>query len=70
MENLRKLLLDLGQDAQLASEYEKAPDDVIARYKIDAEAAKALRSINLEKLRELSGLETLRTTHSSVQAYE
>jgi len=70
VENLKKLLLDLGQDAELTSEYEKNPDDVIARYKLDDEAAKALKSVDLDKLRELSGLEDLRTTHSTVQSYE
>lgn len=69
MENLRKLLFDLGADAELARSFEQNPDEVLVEYSIDGAAAKAIKSADLEALRKLSGLDELHLTNTTIKAY-
>lgn len=70
MDNLKKLLLDLGQDAALERAYENDPDAVIAKYGLDDAAAAALKAGDLDTLRKLSGLDELHLTNSTIKAYQ
>ncbi len=69
MDNLTKLLVDLGGDAELEGRYRSDPDAVIAEYGLSDEAAAALKKGDLDALRKLSGLNELRMTNSTVKAY-
>lgn len=69
MDNLKKLLFELGADAELAKAFEQDPDAVLETYSIDDEAAQAIRSGDLEALRKLSGIEELHLTNSTIKAY-
>ena len=69
MDNLTKLLVDLGRDAELEARYRSDRDDVIAEYGLSDEAAEALKKGDLDALRKLSGLDELRLTNSTVKAY-
>lgn len=69
MDNLTKLLVDLGGDAGLEARYRNDPDAVLAEYELSDEAAAAMKKGDLEALRKLSGLDELRLTNSTVKAY-
>lgn len=69
MENLKKLLQDLGQDAELEKAFEKDPDAVIGQYKLSDDAAAALKRGDVDAVRELSGLDDVHMINSTIKAY-
>jgi len=70
MSNLKQLLKDLGQDAELQRAFEKDPEAVMARYELSEEARQALRENDADRLRELSGTRNLSLTNSTVSSYD
>ena len=69
MENLKKLMFDLGQDAELEKRYGSERDAVIAEYKLSDEAAAALKNEDLDAIRKLSGLTDVHLINSTIKAY-
>lgn len=69
MSELVRLLKDLGQDAELAEAYAKDPDVVLKQYDLSDDEIKALKSGDLDKIREVSGLDDLHMTNSTVKCY-
>lgn len=69
MSGLRQLLIDLGQDAQLQQRYEENPEGVMKEYGLNAEEIQAMRDKDVEKLKELSGLDSLKS-NGIVQAHD
>lgn len=68
MSELVRLLRDLGQDARLAESYEKDPDAVLKQYDLSDDEIKALKSGDLDKIREVSGLDEMHITKSTVRS--
>ena len=68
MSELVRLLKDLGQDAKLAEAYEKDPDAVLKKYDLSDDEIKALKSGDLDKIREVSGLDEVHVTKSTVRS--
>ena len=68
MSELVRLLRDLGQDARLAESYEKDPDAVLKQYDLSDDEIKALKSGDLDKIREVSGLDEVHVTKSTVRS--
>jgi len=69
MSELVRLLKDLGQDAKLAEAYENDPDAVLTKYDLSDHETKALKTGDLDKLREASGLENVHLTKSTVKSH-
>lgn len=69
MSNIVTLLKQLGEDAQLAERFQTDPDAVAAEFGLNEEETAALKSGDLDTVRELSGLDKLEVTHSTVKAY-
>ena len=67
MSELVRLLRDLGQNAELAQAYENDPDAVLEQYDLTDAEIEALKSGDLDKLRELSGLDDMHITKSTVK---
>ena len=67
MSGLKKLLIDLGKDAALAEAYEQNPKQVMGRYKLGDEEMDAMLKKDVETLKRLSGLNTLKS-NGHVQA--
>lgn len=68
MSELVRLLKDLGQDARLAEAYEKDPDAVLKQYDLSDAEVEALKSGDLDKIREVSGLDEVHVTKSTVRS--
>jgi len=68
MSQLKKLLVDLGQDAELAARYEKDPEQVMGEYGLTGEEMSAMLDRDLDKLKKLSGLDNLKS-NGNVQAH-
>ena len=68
MSELVRLLKDLGQDAKLAEAYEKDPDAVLKQYDLSDAEVEALKSGDLDKIREVSGLDEVHVTKSTVRS--
>jgi len=69
MSGLRQLLIDLGKDADLQQRYEADPEGVMKEYKLSSEEVKAMLAKDVEKLKELSGLDSLKS-NGNVQAHD
>lgn len=69
MSDLVRLLKDLGQDAKLAEAYEKDPDAVLEKYDLSKEEIEALKTGDLDKLRNTTGLDELHLTNSTVKSH-
>jgi hypothetical protein len=70
MEALKQLLKDLGSDAELAAEYEKDPDGVMAKRDIPDEAREAMKRKDLDAVRRLSGLREVHLSNSTIQSHD
>jgi hypothetical protein len=69
MSDLVRLLKDLGQDASLAETYEQDPVSVLKKYDLSKEEVKALKSGDVDKIREISGLDELHMTNSTIKSH-
>jgi len=69
MTGLKQLLIDLAEDAELQNEYESAPETVMQRYQLSDEEVSAMLAKDIEALKELSGLEDLKS-NGHVQAHD
>ncbi|MDX1572103.1 MAG: hypothetical protein R3200_16585 [Xanthomonadales bacterium] len=67
MSGLKKLLIDLGQHAELQREYERDPKAVMGRYELGDEAMEAMLNKDVPTLKRLSGLDELKS-NGHVQA--
>lgn len=61
MTNLTQLLKDLGTEAPLQEEYLKDPREVMSRYGLNDEETQAMLDKDVEKLKQLSGLDKLKS---------
>ena len=69
MSGLTQLLIDLGTDAQLQQQYEADPEGVMKNYNLNQEEIQAMLDKDLDKLRQLSGLENLQS-NGHIQAHD
>lgn len=67
MSGLIDLLKDLGSDAALEQRYIDDKEAVMAQYDLSNEEKDALRTVNIGRLRTLSGLDDLGPTHGVVK---
>lgn len=61
MSALVKLLKNIGSDPELADRYKKDPESTMKAAGLSAEEIRAMLDKDLDKLKELSGLENLRS---------
>jgi hypothetical protein len=69
MSKLADLLVDLGKNADLQDEYARDPKAVMSRYGLADEEMKAMLDKDVDKLKKLSGLDSLKA-NGNVQAYD
>lgn len=69
MSKLKELLIDLGSDASLQDEYEKDPTGVMGRYGLTEEETQAMLDKDLDRLKQLSGLDTLKS-NGNIHPYD
>lgn len=69
MSELVRLLTDLGQDAELAEQWEKDPDSVLKDYKLDDDVIKALKAGDVEAIKKASGMDNVHLTNVTISAY-
>lgn len=69
MSTLADLLVDLGKNADLKDEYENSPKEVMARYGLTDEEMQAMLEKDLDKIKKLSGLDSLKS-NGNVHAYD
>lgn len=69
MSKLADLLVDLGRNADLKDAYESDPKEVMARYGLSDEEMRAMLDKDLDKLKKLSGLDSLKS-NGNVHAYD
>ena len=67
MAGLVELLKDLGSDATLEQRYVDDPEAVLQQYDLTPEEREALRNVDVDALRKLSGLDDIGPTHSVVK---
>ena len=70
MSKLVELLQRLGADAKLASAYEENPDAVMQEAGLSDEEREVLKSGDIEKIREATGLKELERTNIIIRAYD
>ncbi|GJM07897.1 MAG: hypothetical protein DHS20C11_01730 [Lysobacteraceae bacterium] len=71
MSKLVDLMKDLGQDASLANEYQNDADGVMKRYGLSDEECAAMKSCDVDKIKQMSGLSDVHvTTNSTIKAFE
>jgi len=69
MTGLKQLLIDLAKDAELQDQYESAPEETMQRYKLSDEEIKAMLAKDIEAVKRLSGLDSLKS-NGNIQAYD
>lgn len=69
MSGLRQLLIDLGKDAELRQRYEDSPKEVMNEYKLSSDEIQAMLDKDVDKLMNLSGLDSLKS-NGSVQSHD
>jgi hypothetical protein len=69
MSRLRELLVNLGKDAALHDAYVADPNAVMAEYELSAEEMAAMLAKDLDAVKQLSGMDNLKT-NSSIKAYD
>lgn len=67
MSKLSQLLMDLGKNTDLHDAYVDNPKEVMSHYQLTDEETQAMLDKNIEKLKKLSGLDTLKS-NSTVKA--
>lgn len=70
MDALKRLLKDLGGDANLVEEYERDPDSVMKERSLPDEAREAMKRKDLDAVRRLSGLGEVHLTNSSIKSHD
>jgi len=70
MDELKKLLMDLGRDAKLADEYEHDPDAVMKARGLPEEARKAMKAKDVDSVRKLSGLGECHLANSTIKCHD
>lgn len=70
MEELQRLLKDLGSDAELAAEYERDPEGVMKSRGLSAEAIDAMKRKDVDAVRRLSGLKDVHLTNSTIHSHD
>lgn len=71
MSKLVDLMKDLGQNAGLASEYENDADAVMKRYGLSDEECSAMKSCDVDKIKQMTGLKDVRTTNNTtIKAFD
>ena len=71
MSCLLDLMKQLGSDAEVAAEYQKDPEAVIARANLSAEERAALIDRDYEAIKRLTGLEDGQfATNHTIRAYD
>lgn len=70
MSDLTRLLERLGKDATLEGDYQKDPKSVLDQYELTEEERKAMLDRDVDAVRKLSGLESVRMTNSTIKAHE
>ena len=69
MSELIRILNDLGRDAQLAEAYSEDPDSVLAEYDLSDAEVKAMKSGDVERVKDISGLNEIHMTQSTIKSY-
>ena len=69
MENLKKLLADLAEDAALEKRYATEREAIFKEYQLPEEAADAMRREDVERVRELAGLENVHLINTTIKSY-
>lgn len=69
MSNLANLLVELGENADLQDEYETNPRQVMLRYELTEQEIQAMLEKDLDKVKELSGLDNLKS-NGNIHAYD
>lgn len=69
MENLKKLLNDLAEDAALEKRYASEREAIFKEYELSEDAAAAMRNEDVDRVRELSGLDNAQLTNHTIKAY-
>lgn len=69
MENLKKLLSDLGENAALEKRYASDREAIFKEYQLSEDAADAMRREDLDRVRELAGLENVHLINSTIKSY-
>lgn len=70
MSDLTRLLERLGKDATLEADYQKDPESVLNQYELTEEERKAMLDRDVDAVRKLSGLVSVRMTNSTIKAHE
>lgn len=70
MSKFVELLENLGRDAELAAAYEKDPQSVLDQYDLTEEERKAMLDRDVDAVRKLSGLASVRMTNSTIKTHE
>lgn len=70
MSKFVELLENMGRDADLAAAYEKDPESVLDQYDLTEEERKAMLDRDVEAVKKLSGLVSVRMTNSTIKALE
>ena len=69
MENLKQLLNDLAEDAALEKRYASEREAIFKEYELSEDAAAAMRNEDVDRVRELSGLDNAQLTNHTIKAY-
>jgi hypothetical protein len=70
MNELKKLLVDLGRDAKLSAEYEQDPDAVMKARGLPDEARKAMKAQDVQAVSKLSGLNDCHLTNKTIKCHD
>ena len=70
MSNLVDFLKSMGKDSNLEDEFGRDPDAVMERFGLSDDEKAAVKSGDADKVKAMCGLEDVRTTNSSVKAYD
>jgi hypothetical protein len=69
MSRLRELLVNLGKDAALHDAYVADPKKVMAEYGLNPKEVEAMLAKDLDAVKQLSGMDKLKT-NSTIKAYD
>ena len=70
MSKLVELLKQLGSDVELAKAYQENPEAVMKEAGLSEEEMEALKSGDIERLKEVTGLKELKRINSIIRAYD
>jgi len=70
MSKLADFLRRLGRDSEFEGKYEDDPEGFMKASGLSDEEREAVRSGNLDRIRELSGLSDVHKTQSTVKSYD